>query len=60
MLGALGAIAIAIMLQGTTFAATPDMTVVTARQTQLTTSSSSSPAIGGGSILSNQNHSQDQ
>jgi hypothetical protein len=60
MLGALGAIAIAILSQGTTFAATHDLTVVTTRQTQLTTSSTSSPSTTGGSILSNQNHSQDQ
>lgn len=56
MLGALGAIAIAIMSQGTTLAATHDVSAVTTRE-RLTPSSTSSPSIAGDSNLSNQNHS---
>jgi hypothetical protein len=69
MLGVLGAIAITIMGQGTTFAAEDEMTAVTTPQTlssttttlrtQLSTGPSTS-ALPRDTNLSNQNHSGDQ
>lgn len=70
MLGVLGAIAITIVGQGTTFAAEDDMTTATtppslsstttARPTQLSTSGPYTPAgTARDTNLSNQNHSSD-
>jgi hypothetical protein len=70
MLGALGAIAIAIIGQGTSFAAEEDVTAATTpqtvssttitRPTQLTTSGPYTPAgTARDTNLSNQNHSAD-
>jgi hypothetical protein len=70
MLGVLGALAITIVGQGTTFAAEDEMTAVTTPQTvssttttlrtQLSTSSLSTSALPRDTNLSNQNHSGDQ
>ena len=57
MLGVLGAIAITIVGQGTTFAATYDAAVVTMHQFGSTTITTITTGDGNGS---NQNHSQDQ
>ena len=57
MFGVLGAIAIAIAGQSTTFAATYDVTVATTRQTLSSPSSAGGPYIPGDSNLSNQNNS---
>jgi hypothetical protein len=70
MLGVLGAIAITIVGQGTTFAAEDEMTAVTTPQTvssttttlrtQVSTSSLSTSTLPRDPNLSNQNHSGDQ
>jgi hypothetical protein len=58
MLGVLGAIAITIVVQGTTFAAPYDAAIMTMHQfVSTTTTITTTTGDGNGS---NQNHSQDQ
>ena len=69
VLGVLGAIAITIVGQGTTFAAEDELTAATTPQapssttttlrTQLSTSGTSTSALPRDTNLSNQNHSAD-